>query len=51
MDTLGERFLGSVMRKLLIVFRLVLVLQIPVHRLESLVGEREGHRSIAESEV
>ncbi len=51
LDTLGERFRGSVMVKLLIVFGLVLVLQVPVHRIENLVGEREGHRAIAESEV
>ena len=51
LDTLGERFRGSVMMKLLIVFGLVLVLQVLVHRIENLVGEREGHRAIAESEV
>ena len=51
LDTLGERFRGSVMMKLLIVFGLVLILQVPVHRIENLVGEREGHRAIAESEV
>ena len=51
LDTLGERFRGSVMMKPLIVFGLVLVLQVPVHRIENLVGEREGHRAIAESEV
>lgn len=51
MAALGIRLRGSVFLKLLVVLGLVLLLQIPVHRIESLIGEREENRASAESEV